>query len=243
MSTSENAAAWDLRVTIRSIQDELQLPPEAARRHPSELDHEICSAFVTQRSQNPIGVEKLQPITSSIEAYTLHAGRWRGVTWHDEEDNVVWLLGFGYHRSGETGDAYPYFKQLDANGQLLPTTEDYDLLYELRDAAFPQQLVDLASRMLESARSDPGNEIRDVLAGTFPVSVVVEIEDGLEAVWIAVSHRLVRGEIDPPPEWMRFVLAAFFPDARFEDIQSPQQRLPTREKTPDEVVFVWMRGY
>lgn len=132
MSTPDNTISPDLRVTLRSVQDELQLPPEAAKRHPTELDHEICSAFVTQRSQNPIGLEKLQPLTSSIEAYTVHAGRWRRATWHDEEDNVVWLLGFSYHRSGEAGDAYSYLKQLDAKGQLLPTPEDYDLLYELR---------------------------------------------------------------------------------------------------------------
>lgn len=244
MSGSEMAdSPPDLRVTLRCIRDELHLPEEDSGKHPSEMNHEICSAFATQRSQDPKGVEKLQPITSKIEAYTLHAGRWRGATWHDEEGNVVWLLGFGYHRSGEAGDAYPYLKQLDADGQLLPTLADYELLYELRDAAIPEQLAQLASQVLESARSNPGNEIRDVLTGTFPVSVVVEIEDGLEAIWIAVSQRLVRGEVDPPPEWLRFVVAAFFPEASFEDIQSPEQRLPTREKTPDEVVFVWMRGY
>ncbi len=233
----------DLRVTLRCIRDELQLPEGDFRKHPSQLTHEICSAFVTQRSQDPRGVEKLQPITSNIEAYTLHAGRWRGVTWHDEEDNVVWLLGFGYHRSGETGDAYPYLKQLDANGNLLPTGADYELLYEMRDAELPQELARLASKLLDIAKSTPGEEVRDVLAGAFPVSLVVEIEDGLEAIWLAVSQRLVRGEIDPPPEWMRFVVAAFFPETSFEDIQSPEQRLPTREKSPDEVIFVWMRGY
>lgn len=92
--------------------------------------------------------------------------------------------------------------------------------------------------MLENARAHPGNEIRVVLAGRSPYLLlsrsrtacrqessrgleVVAPATGLEAVWLAVSHRLVRGEIDPPPEWMRFVLGAFFP----------------------EVIFVWMRGY
>jgi hypothetical protein len=243
MNTPDDTSSPDLRVTLRCLQDELRLAPEDAGRHARELDHEICAAFVTQRSQNPIGVEKLQPITSNIEAYTLHAGRWRGVTWHDEEDNVVWLLGFGYHRSGEAGDAYPYLKQLDADGALLPTRADYDLLYELRDAALPSELRRLAFEMLESARSSVGEEIRGVLAGAFPVSVVVENEGGLEAVWLAVSHRLIKGELDPPPEWLRFVVAAFFPDAGFEDIQSPEQKLPTRETTSYEVVYLWMRGY
>ena len=243
MNTPHDTGSPNLRVTLRCIQDELRRPPEDATCHPSELDHEICAAFVTQRSQNPIGVEKLQPITSNIEAYTLHAGRWRGVTWHDEEDNVVWLLGFGYHRSGEAGDAYPYLKQLDADGCLLPTRADYELLYELRDAALPWELRRLASEMLENARSSVGEETRAVLAETFPVSVVVENEDGLEAVWLAVSHRLVKGELDPPPEWLRFIVAAFFPDASFEDLQSPEQRLPTRETNSDEVVYLWMRGY
>lgn len=219
------------------------MPASETSADPREIEHEICSAFVSQRSQDPNGVEKLQPITSNIEAYTLHAGRWRGATWHDKDDNVVWLLGVGYHRSGEASDAYPYLKQLDADGHLLPTEADYERLYELRDSTLCDVLAIHASEILEMARSNVGQEIREVLAGRFRVSVVGEIEDGLEAIWIAVSQRLVKGELDPPPEWLRFVLAAFFPEASFEDIHSPEQKLPTREKTPDEVIFVWIRGY
>lgn len=81
-----------LRVTIRCLVQDLGLSASDARRNVTELDHEVCKAFVSKRSQSTIGIEKLQPITTAAEVYTLHAGRWRGATWHDEASNSVWLL-------------------------------------------------------------------------------------------------------------------------------------------------------
>jgi hypothetical protein len=64
------------------------------------------------RSQDPKGVEKVQPLQNASEVYTLHAGRWRGATWHDLDNNTVWLLAGRLHRSGAPDDASPNFKDL-----------------------------------------------------------------------------------------------------------------------------------
>lgn len=153
------------------------------------------------------------------------------------EENVVWLLGFGFHTSGHPDDVYEILEELDRQEKLLPTTEDYDLLLDAREANLPDLLRENADEMLEEARANPGAEVRRVIGGTFPISLVIERENGMTATWLAISYRLLRGEIDPPPEWEQFILAAFFPGRRPEEIQSPEQRLPTRATESDEWVY------
>lgn len=91
--------------------------------------------------------------------------------------------------------------------------------------------------MLQEAHAAPGTEVRKVIGGTFPISVVVEHESGMIATWLAISYRLHRGKYEPPPEWDQFILAAFFRGRTPGDIRSPEQRLPTRETGPDEYVL------
>lgn len=208
-----------------------------------DLDHEVCKAFIAKRSQSPVGTEKVQPLNSNVQVYTLHAGRWRGVTWHDQEEDIVWLLGCRFHRSGEREDAYPFFKDLDAAERLLPTEEDYLIHFDLQARELPVRLQEVAQEILERARRRRGEELREVIGGTFPVSVVVERENELEQVWVAVSQRLLGGEIQPPPEWLRFIVAAFFPDAPFDALQSPSEGFPARAVGPDEVVFSVVSDY
>lgn len=232
-----------LKTTIRCLVEDLNLDPETARGPVEEIDHLICRAFVAQRSQSPEGTEKVQPITTNAEVYTLHAGRWRGATWHDRDHDVVWLLGCGYHRSGKVDDVYPYIKSLDAKDQLFPTADDYELLFEEQDRTFAQALIDEAPKLLTDAHERAPEEVRSVLGGTVRVSVWMEIAKGLEVTWLAVSMRFVHGGLEPPEGWLPLILAAFFPDVGdpFEELHVSDQDLPTRSKEDDELVFAHYR--
>ena len=232
-----------LRITLRCLTGDINCRREDAYRPVEDLDHEVCKAFIAKRSQSPVGTDKVQPLNSNVQVYTLHAGRWRGVTWHDQEEDIVWLLGCRFHRSGEREDAYPFFKDLDAAERLLPTEEDYLIHFDLQERELPARLQEVAQEILERARRRRGEELREVIGGTFPVSVVVERENELEQVWVAVSQRLLGGEIQPPPEWLRFIVAAFFPDAPFDALQSPSEGFPTRAVGPDEIVFSAVSDY
>lgn len=95
-----------LRVTARCLEEDLDGTTAAdAERPVGELAHELVQKFVSMRSQDPKGVEKVQPLQNASEVYTLHAGRWRGATWHDAGNNAVWLLAGRLHRSGAPDDA------------------------------------------------------------------------------------------------------------------------------------------
>ncbi len=110
-----------LRVTVRCLNEEMEETTASdAERPVEELEPVLVRKFVAMRSQDLTGTEKVQPLQNAQEVYTLHAGRWRGATWHDRENNVVWLLAGRLHRSGAADDAYPYFKDLDADGAAPP---------------------------------------------------------------------------------------------------------------------------
>lgn len=163
------------------------------------------------RSQDPNGTEKVQPLQNASEVYTLHAGRWRGATWYDRENNVVWLLAGRFHRSGAANDAYPYFKGLDADGRLCPTEEDYELLFREQARSFADDVLHQAPRIMEEARRRSPEEVKAVL-GTVPVSVAVEREDGMEFIFLAVMMTdWTEDGPEPPANWTTILWAAFFP--------------------------------
>lgn len=230
-----------LRITIRCLVEDLGLDRSDVSKSIRELDHEVCQAFDAMRSQSPVGTEKLQPLTTDGEVYTLHAGRWRGATWHDEAQNAVWLLGCGYHRSGERGDVYPYLKDLDLKGELFPTVEDYEILFEQQDRTFAQALLEEVPPLIEQAQGHFGKEVVGLLAGRIRASLVAEREDEIDVLWLSVSMKLLPGETDLPAEWMPLLLAAFFPEVSNPLELQTAQAIPTRTARQDEMVFVYYR--
>lgn len=231
-----------LRATLRCLLDDLHLSPTHAEGPFADEDHELVRKFIQLRSQDPRGTEKVQPLENASEVYSLHAGRWRGATWHDRTNNVVWLLAGGYHRSGERDDAYPHFKQLDAAGRLAPTEEDYELLFRLQEWTFAAAVVEEAADLLEEARAASAGEVRRVLGGTVPVSMSVLRGEDMEIVYLAVSMRLVEGELRPPGEWLAIVWAAFFPwvGDPVEEL-SQEDEIAGRPRANDELIFAALR--
>lgn len=208
----------------------------------TDIEHELVRKFVELRSQNPRGTEKVQPLDNASEVYTLHAGRWRGATWHDQVNGAVWLLAGRFHRSGERTDAYPHFKRLDAAGQLSPGEEDYELLFRMQERSFAEAILEEAPTLLEEARSASPREVRRVLASTVSVSVAVVGDEEMELIYLAVSMRLDETGLEPPAEWLPILWAAFFEWVRdpIEEI-SQEEEIAGRPGRADELIFAAMR--
>ena len=229
---------YTLRITLRCLEDDLGMSRADVNTPVAEIDHEFVRVFVDKRRDHPKGNEPfVLPKHGPIADKLRQTERWRGATLYDSEENIVWLLGFGFHTSGRPDDVYQVLEALDVADKLLPTDEDYELFFEASEADLPELLRQNAEEMLQEGQQAPGTEVRRIIGGTFPVSVVVEGDNGMTATWLAISYRLLRGDYDPPPEWEQFILAAFFPGRRPEDIVSPEQRLPTRATGSDEWVY------
>jgi len=233
--------SWRLRITVRCLDEDLGLDENKVNAPLSEIDDPVVQAFDGQRSQSPIGLEKVQPLTSKVEVYSLHAGRMRGATWHDEAEDVVWLLASAIHRSGARDDAYPYFKKLDADGHLLPDREDYELLFASESRNFATSLIDEVPQLIAEARAQPGSEVRGILADRVRIRLVYEEEQNVAALWVAISMKLIPGEVEMDETWASVALASLFPEVRnpLEELAAGDE-WPTGARSPDEVVFAWV---
>lgn len=202
----------NLRVTIRCLTDDLEGTTAADAERPVEdLEPELVQKFVSMRSQDPRGVEKVQPLQNASEVYTLHAGQWRGATWHDIDHDAAWLLAGRFHRSGKADDAYPYFKRLDTDGRLLPTVADYELLLTIQSGSFVDDVMEKVPGIVAEAYRRAPTEVKAVL-GTVPISVAVVTEDEMEFVYLAVMMSgWTQDGPEPPANWTAILWAAFFP--------------------------------
>jgi hypothetical protein len=225
--------SYELAATERCIRRDLDLLAEAVAEEPEMQGerHPLLKAFYSRRAQSPVGQETIEGLQANIVAYSLHAGRWRGLTWHDEDLAIVWLLAGHYHRSGERDDSYPHFRGL-AKHQLLPTEEDYERVFDREAHAFAQTVVDDVAAIAEQARAQPGEIVSGRVASRIAVRAVEQ--DG--SLQVAVKMQLYPGDEQVPAEWLMTVLAAFFPDAPFEDFLWGRELAGARAAS-DEYVF------
>jgi hypothetical protein len=211
------------RLTRRALQDlDLSIPEHASRPATDYTDaHDVVRAFVQRRRQSPVGQEWTNLPVTAARAYNLHFGRHRGLTWHDADSDVVWLLGVGWHESGSLDDAYEVLKARDLAGTLMPNEQDYlDLEMSLEEThSFVARVSQEAPAPVEQARQAIGVEVRGVIAGRLGVGVLVEVvvipgeDESLEEIWVGFEMPPIEGttELLPQPEWIMAVLAAMVP--------------------------------
>ena len=220
---------YELRITQRCLDEDLA----ANTTEPFDelAGHEIITAFVKRRRDQPYDTKTVAPLTTGQTVYRLAYGhRHRGATWHDDANGVVWLLAYAHHESGAEGDAFPYFKELDAADRLLPTSDDYELLFRDRDRRFTEVVAAEAAELLAAARAEPGEEHRATIGGQLGMGVVVEVVETLEEVYVAIKMGGLTQENLP------ILLAALFPEHDPNAIEGART-MPKRELDEDEIGF------
>lgn len=212
--------------------------------------HGLVRAFVERRRQSPVGQEWTNLPVTAARAYNLHFGRHRGLTWHDEDSDVVWLLGVGWHESGSLDDAYEVLKARDQAGHLMPNEQDYlDLEMSYQEThSFVVLVSQDAPALVDQARQTPGVEVSGVIAGRLGVGVLVEVvvisgqDESLEEIWVGFELPPLQGatELPPQPEWIMAVLAAMVPVNVSADALDFSGNFPRAGGTrPNEIVVCW----
>jgi hypothetical protein len=219
---------YELRVTNRCLSEDLHRPVADPFREIA--NHEIITAFINRRRSSPENTRQVSPLSTGRTVYRLAYGeRHRGATWHDEVNGVVWLLAYAQHEFEGAGDAFPYFKQLDAEDRLLPTAEDYEALFGARAARFAEVVAHDCAALLEAARASPGVEVVGHVAD-LEISVAIDIAESLEEINVAFKlHQLT-------PENLAVLLAALFPQNSFDDLQTATH-IAGRSIARDEIVY------
>jgi hypothetical protein len=226
------------RITRRCLTDDLGLAADSVDLPIDELAkmNDVIAAFRDRRAElGSAGQEPIRSLLPHVVAFSLHVGRRRGATWHHREAGVIWLLAVGYHREGHIDDAYAYFERLKNGGRLLPDREDMLAYVRSQAPTFARSLLHDVPPLVAAARSRPGQIQAGTIGGRIRVRVVYEASEP-PMLTVAISQRLVPGEMPVPGDWLVRVAAAFLTD-------TPPQRLSVafdlagQELQPDEVAF------
>jgi len=235
---TEHGSPYALRVTARCLTEDLGFATDDLARPIEQLaeTNAVVSAFLERRAQLPIDQDRIRGLKASIVAYSLHAGAFRGLTWHDERNGVVWLLAARFHRSGRRDDSYPYFRALHRE-DLLPSREDYRRHFDAQARTFAKALLQEPAELLRQARARPGGICTGRVADRIDVRVVVMEDDHPPPlVTVAFGLRLHPGTTDVPGDWLVQLAAAFLPDTPFDQLMLADE-LAGGPVRADEVAF------
>lgn len=151
--------------------------------------------------------------------YSLHVGTHRAATWYDQHEQVVWLLGVGKHHD------YDHLRRLAEQDRLLPTNDDYERLEaEVPPEAFAAALFADVEELVRAAQQQPDRIVVGSVAQRIPVRLCIET-GGSPKLVVAISRRLIPGDVELPPEWLTAVASAFYPSVPFDQLllSSPQR--------------------
>ena len=147
---------------------------------------------------------------------------------------MIWLLAVGYHREGHIDDAYAYFARLKAAGRLLPDREDMLAFVRSQAPTLARSLLNDVPALAATAREHPGVIHSGTIGGRIRARVVCEADPAM--LTVAISQRLLPGEMPVPADWLVRVAAAFLPDTPPERL-SVAFDLAGHELQPDEIAF------
>src|ERR1039457_3647001 len=163
---------------------------------------------------SPRGQKRILAIAQPM-VYRLRVGSFRGATWVDEGNGVVWLCAVHRREQDSDDDAYAWFVSLHASGRLLPSKDD-----RLRDRAeavirLQRGLTAGLLQLVDDALSQRATEQAAELGGYLPCRVLVLESGGVEEIWCALSSRAADGTQvrDRLRDILFAVLERRFPDA------------------------------
>lgn len=192
----------DCRITLRCLKStfDFALPLDQDFASLRNVNSLIDKLFEMRQDdeRGGEGGERVKQIETR-PCFKLTSGRMRGATWFDRDhppQGIVWLLGAEMHDERHKGksDAYDILAKLDAAGQLFPAEIDYKRL-ELHRRRWDTSSfsTDLRSEAATIARTALENgRVETTLVGV-QVRAIVERENSMLGVYVAVSVRPVRG--------------------------------------------------
>jgi hypothetical protein len=205
------------RPTIRCLIEDLGLQLPGPGVDLGEIDHPWLNELRRIAPMSPRGQKRVLAIAYPL-IFRLRMSSCRGATWVDDQHGIVWLCAVNRREEGSEDDAYAWFADLHARGQLVPSEDD-----RLRDRAeavirLHRGLTAGLLQLVEDAFAHRGTEMAVDLGGYVPCRVLVQGGEGLDEMWCALSSRASDG--NHVPDRLRDILFAelenHFPDAIFE---------------------------
>lgn len=176
------------RPTLRCVEDDLKVEIPDLRVDLGALDHPFMDELRRVAPTSPAGQKRILSIDHPL-VYRIRVSSERGATWLDEPREIVWLCAAHQREQGSDDDAFTYFAELHASGQLLPVDDDF--LRDRAEAAIRLQqglTADLLA-LLDHALAMPDAEHHRDLGDWLPCRILVRNADDIEEIWCALSVR------------------------------------------------------
>jgi hypothetical protein len=219
----------ELCITRRCLVDDLGMDTDTSFE--DALRHPIVKAFRTKRCSNTGLGKTVDPEVGDDTLYHLGAGEdHRGATWYDADNAVVWLCGYGWHRSGDPGDAFKQFAGLIESGEIYPEEHDYRLLFTVRARRFGELAPADAQEIRERALRDPGSVQTGRLGRRLDVRVRADVLGDLAEFSVAFAPAGFN------QQEIAFVLRCFAPDPD-ASLSEVADTLAGEDLLPGEIAF------
>lgn len=184
-------ARWP-SVTARCLTEDLNLrlpDPQVQRR--ADLDHPALQELRRLAPSTPQGQKAIAQLHDhGFHGFRLRFSNHRGCTWHDGNEDIVWLLAYALHQGGDEDDCYNYFEDLYSSQLLTPTNADVQAvrLEQLFHAQVPRFGKEVAGA-IQDALYSPEVVVELDNEALLPVKVRVAVEpvDEEELVEIVVA--------------------------------------------------------
>lgn len=200
----------ELRVTRRCLEEDLGGKKDGTLEDVAK--HPIVRALLRERETKTTGTRQVSQLRSGKEIWVLTQGqRDRGGTWYEADRDIVWLVAAWHHESGSPDDFFPYCRQLDKDGRLSPSQEDYKELLLAQNQWLAARIMIDAPLLRKRARAT-GEEVSGQIGGKFGVKVAIEVADEIEAISVAFDLRTLQN-----PRTMNAILAAIEAEGEWED--------------------------
>jgi len=185
------------RPTLRCLLSDLGIPVPGLDIDLSDLDHPLLNELRRVAPTSPKGQKRILFISNPL-VYRIRVSSYRGATWVDDAHQVGWLCAARQREEGTEDDAYVWFAELQARGQLLPAATD-----DLRDRAEivirrQRELRRDLLELLNEALAAPGKEQYRDLGGWAPCRALVIRSECSEEIWCALSTRAIDGAFVQP---------------------------------------------
>jgi hypothetical protein len=172
------------RPTIRCLTNDLGLDLPPLDVDLGEVEHPWMNELRRVAPGTPQGQKRILSIDRPL-LYRLRVGSERGATWR--EGDTVWLCGVHRREDGSQDDAFKWFADLHAVGQLLPTDDDH-----LRDRAeaairLHRALTSDLYRLIDGAMAGSGEELMSDLCGWLPCRALIVQSGDVQEIWCALS--------------------------------------------------------
>ena len=184
MSYSDPSRPRFVRPTLRCLRDDLQVPLPPAVIDLGELDHPILAKARELAQSYPQAQDRIWSI-EDVAVYRFTHGRYRVVTWLDDDTNIVWVCAADLRDDA----TYEYFRRLHERGELLPGEEgEEDAERRERERAYQFDAAVRAgvSEWLRDARTHSGEVRPFVLPGGAEILLYIAGNQGSEEIWLAM---------------------------------------------------------